>query len=391
VNVASLSREEEIERVRASWEALAPGRNAEPARFLDVARTHPDVLRPHVFAMTTEDGSLSALLAARLERLDYRCRIARRTIVSASVRSLTVVYGGALRAGPDVAWNPLVRALADALSSDVADVAYLPRVEARSALLDALRAETSPMWRNESERPAAHWVLDLPDTFDALMRRVDGHRRKELGRYRRVLERTFPGRVETRTFVDEEDVPGVCVRAEAIARGAYQRGLGTGFFDDAVTRARLVGAARRGALRAHELVVDGVVRAFWIGEVHRGALLLDFTAYDAGFARYEPGTVLLLEVLKDAIAEGLRAADYGWDDVPYKRRFGARRVDERDVWLFRPGARSAWLNAARALVVNAGAAARRVVAAGGLTAAWNRSLRNWARGRVAAQGVCAQG
>src|SRR5438105_3043414 len=130
-----------------------------------------------------------------------------------------------------------------------------------SELLDAIRAGVPRVWRNESEAPTPHWRVELPDSFESLLARLGGHMRKSLRRDRRLLDRTFPD-VAVRRTTDARDVPDFCRRAESVARDTYQRALGAGFVHDAEYEARLAVAARRGRLRAYELVAGGAVRSF---------------------------------------------------------------------------------------------------------------------------------
>jgi hypothetical protein len=383
--IAALTTAQEIEALAPRWHALDPHPNARPDAFLAVVRARPAVVGPYVIAAFRGD-ELEGVLAARLEDAEFRCDFAHRTLLRPRVRTLTVVYGGAIRRAPDVPWEPMVRVLADALRSGTARVALLRKLESGSELTAAVRAVAGRAWRNESDPPELHWRLALPASIDELLGRVGRHARGKLRRYAKTLERDFPGKVTVRRTTDPSGVPDFCRRAEAVAKATYQRGLGAGFVHTPEYEARLDAAARGGRLRAYDLEVDGRVRSFWITERSGATLHVDSTAYEREFSRYEPGTVVLLELLKDAIAEGVKTVDYGFGDAQYKRRFDAESREESDVYLFAPGVAALALNGLRGGVAWASRTADAVATRTGLKDRLRRSMRDSARERALGDG-----
>jgi CelD/BcsL family acetyltransferase involved in cellulose biosynthesis len=374
-----------IEALRPQWEALHPAPDAGPDAYFTVIRARAGSSAPLVVAM--HDGPrLEALLVARREPVEVACRFGTRTVLRARPKGVVVLAGGALRRAPDVAWTPLVAALRGLLRDGTARVVCVRKTAVDSELRRELRSVAGGPWRSEADVPELRWRLALPDTFDALMQRMSRHGRQKLRRYAKVLEREFPGRVVLRRTAEPGDVAAFCVRAETIARESYQRGLGAGFVHDAEREARLAAAAKAGRLRAFDVEVDGVPRAFWITERSGDALYVDSTAFDREFGRFEPGTVVLLELLADAIREGVRVVDYGFGDALYKRRFDAASTLESDVYLFAPGLRGLCLGAARGTVASLHRAADRVVTRLGLKERLRRSMRDKAR-RQAAEGA----
>lgn len=371
-----------IEALRPQWEALHPAPDAGPDAYLTVVRARAASSAPLVIAL--HDGPrLDGLLVARREPVEVACRFGTRTVLRARPTGVVVLAGGALRRTEDVSWTPLVAALRGLLRDGTARVVCVRKIAVDSGLRRELRTIAGGPWRSEADVPELRWRLALPDTFDALMQRMSRHGRQKLRRYRKVLEREFPGRVELHRTTEPGEVAAFCARAETVARASYQRGLGAGFVHDAEREARLVLAARGGRLRAFDLEVDGVPRAFWITERSGDTLHVDSTAFDVDFGRFEPGTVVLLELLAGVIGEGVRVVDYGFGDALYKRRFDAAGTLESDVYLFAPGLRGLFLGAARGAVASlhrtADAAATRL----GIKDRLRRSMRERARQQAA--------
>jgi len=381
--VVVLSTDDELSAALPRWREMHPGPGADPEVLLAVARARPAVLRPHVLALLAGE-TIEALLVGRIEEHDYRCRFGYRTVYARRLRTLVVDHGGMLRAHEGVSPAPLVRAAVDAVKGGVATAVYLRRLEVGSELLRVVRATVRRPWRNESEAPVPHWRLDLPAAFDDLLRRTGGRTRQTLRRGPRALRRAFPGRVVVRKTTRERDVPDFCRRAEAVARCTYQRGLGAGFVHDAEYEGRLRAQARRGSLRAYELVVDGRVLSFWIGELRDGVHHLDSTAFARDARRWSPGRVLRMEVLRDAVSEGAARMDYGFGDAEYKRQFRATCRLERDVYLFAPGALGAWLTGVRSAVTAASRVATALARWTRLRDPIRRATRDAARRRLAA-------
>ena len=371
-----------VESLRPQWEALHPAPDAGPDAYATVLRARATTSEPLVVALY--DGErLDALLVTRREPIEVACRFGTKTVLRARPEGVVVLAGGALRRGPEVPWAPLMAALQGLLRDGTARVVCVRKVALDCDLRRELRSIAGGPWRSEADVPELRWRLALPDTFDALMQRTNRHGRQKLKRYRKVLERDFPGRVVLRRTVDEGDVPAFCARAEKVARVSYQRGLGFGFLHDTEREERLVLAARARRLRAFDLEVDGVPRAFWLTERSGDTLYVDSTAFDREFGRYEPGTVVLLELLADAIGERVRVIDYGFGDALYKRRFDAASTLESDVYLFAPGLAGLCLGAARGTVASLHRAADAVVTRLGLKDRLRRSMRDKARRQAA--------
>jgi CelD/BcsL family acetyltransferase involved in cellulose biosynthesis len=79
-----------------------------------------------------------------------------------------------------------------------------------------------------------------------------------------------------------------------------------------------------GALRLAFLETGGIKIAAAVGFRWRDRFLLYNSAYDHSYARVAPGMVLISELIRSSIEEGMRGFDMLKGDLPYKYRFGAR-------------------------------------------------------------------
>ena len=165
-----------------------------------------------------------------------------------------------------------------------------------------------------------------------------------LNRLPRVLEKDFPGKVETKLYENAEGLEEFCRDADAVAELTYQRKLGAGFSNVGETREYCGLLARRGALRGYILYLDRKPCAYWLASTHGEILFLHATGYNAEFRKYEVGTILFLHLIRDACGTTLKKVDFGLGTADYKERFGDEHWLERDCYIFAPSLRGVLLN-----------------------------------------------
>jgi CelD/BcsL family acetyltransferase involved in cellulose biosynthesis len=102
-------------------------------------------------------------------------------------------------------------------------------------------------------------------------------------------------------------------------------------------------AAERGWLRLNLLELDGVViAASYDCAFADGAFLLK-TTFSEAHGRLSPGLVLLAEVLRSSIEEGLRSYDFLGDPDIYKTRWTSELRPRTQIWAYRGAARPGYL------------------------------------------------
>ena len=161
-------------------------------------------------------------------------------------------------------------------------------------------------------------VLDLGGGFDAYRAKLRGRTLKHLESQRRALERDHgPLRFELHN-----------PSAQAWAWWKQQKTA-------RYLRAGFPVAFEKPWVNAMLERIDGTLSLLYAGDrmvaAHLGLRSATvwhywFPAYDRSFARYSPGTLLLLEMARAAPGLGIRYIDLGRGDEDYKTRFATARV-----------------------------------------------------------------
>lgn len=370
--------EEEVEALRPSWKELQAERlGGDIDHFLTVARTDPEVVRPHV-VLLERDGRPEGLVAARIKRIRLRCRLGYRKLYEPPVRALAVVHGGLL--GPLSRTDPgsLLAAVHSGLERREIDVVRLPAVATESLLATAL-ATKSPRWRRSSSEPRRHWRAHLPGSYEEFLRSLSSSTRQGARRNAAKLERAHP-ELELRRFVTGDDLDEFLAAASAVADTTYQRNLGVAISDDDGLQHAIVAlGADRGWFRGLVLYLDGEPAAFWYGFAYRGVFQTAVPGYDPRYGRLNIGMVVLLKLVEELCAdESISMLDFGFGDAEYKRRLGDESWLEQDVLVFEPTLRAIRINTIRSSLLTGVGLGRRAVAAAGtqdrIKKVWRRRL-----------------
>jgi CelD/BcsL family acetyltransferase involved in cellulose biosynthesis len=94
-------------------------------------------------------------------------------------------------------------------------------------------------------------------------------------------------------------------------------------------------AAQRGYLRLYFLKSAGKAIAFHFSVVLQGVYLFLKPGYDERYKEYSPGHLLVEDVLKDCIAEGLQEFDFLAEDLAWKREWTETVRPHSTIYLFR--------------------------------------------------------
>lgn len=235
--------------------------------------------------------------------------------------------------------DAFVEAAAGHLASGAADHVLIEDLDAGSALCDAIHAASAARKiRAYRPRPIApHWWLELPEQPKAYWQRWNSRSRYKLRSKLRKIEN------ELLVIKRAEDVGQFLSLAHVVSQSSWQgRRLGVRIADRPSERRRLEAWAKIGALRSYVLCHRQTPIAFMRGAMWNGRFVHDEIGYDTSFAKHAPGTMLLLRVLDDLIADGTpMVVDFGAGDAAYKRQFGTRQSASGQVILTRPGPRPA--------------------------------------------------
>ena len=383
VNIRTIRTLAELDGVRADWERWQTHVNSDLAQFELVCRLRPEVESPFVTVLE-QDGRPCALLAGRLERERIAAPIGYFKPPPLRARVLAVLHQGLVGRLDDAGARALVRHLWSQLASGAADAISFHHLPEHSPLLQALRRDGPRWFCDRTPRWSTHREMILPAERGLMESKVAAKHRSRIRKREKELDAAFPGRVRWRWLSAVDDVPGLCASLEPVAARTYQRGLGSGFFDNDDFRRRLELFARRGELRVQLLEIDGQVRAFWFGTVYRGVFHSSETGYDPALRDYEVGTLTFIRMIDALVHEGVQRLDFGLGDAEYKERFGDIAWRETSVWLFAPTLRGVRLMLVLRLSAALDRTARRLVERAGLT---NRLKTAWRRSKARPQAV----
>lgn len=348
MNIEIIQTLEDLEELRLCWEKWQWHPNNDFAQFKMICHIRPEVECPCV-AVVQRDGQPQALLAGRLEQVQFAPSIGYFNPVKVPARVMAVLHQGVLGRMNDEAAASVVEHLWSLLRSGMADVIEFHYCSEDSALVKALRLHMSGWFCEKNPRQSVHWEMTISEQEEFLKYKVGSKQRWKIRKRQKEIELAFPGRVSWRWMKSFDDIPGLCSRLEDVAACAYQRGLGTGFMDTEEYRSRFTLFASRGQLRLQLMEIDGKVRAFWFGYLYDGIFHLSETAYDPILSQYELGTLIFVRLCDELSKEGVRKLDFGIGDAVYKQRFGDRSWREGTVRLFAPTAKGAILRACSGL------------------------------------------
>jgi hypothetical protein len=351
-SISVLRTVQEVKEIRSIWESMQWHPNADMDFYLTIVNARPEIVRPHVIVLF-ENGCARAIMVGRVEETRLNFQIGYKSILRPKVRLIAIIYGGLLGDISRDAADALVSELIKSLYRGEAEVVFFSHLPWGSDICQIARTKPIFLCRDHMPIVNAHWKLALPSTMSEFWQSINPHRRHELRRYSRVIERKFPGELEFKLFEKPEQVENLCNDLEEIAQKTYQRGLGAGFVYDDENLHRMSLSANRGWLRAYLLYINKRPCAFWAGTLYEDVFYLDFTGYDPQFRQYEPGTVLLVRMIEDLCQHGIRKVDFGYGEAFYKQRFCNESWREASVYIFSTEIRSILINIMRTLVVSA--------------------------------------
>jgi CelD/BcsL family acetyltransferase involved in cellulose biosynthesis len=178
------------------------------------------------------------------------------------------------------------------------------------------------------------FLLQLPASYDKYLRRLPPKRRHEVRRKDRRLKEAMPDAhlVDATPETLDQDLDRFVElhRSSTGPKGRFMepgmelffRRLGDAFLPDGIFRLALIEAG-------------GERIAAAVAFRDRQRLLLYNSAYDRSTARLSPGIVLVTELIRDSIEQGLRSVDMLKGNLSYKRQLGARPRRLRRILLRR--------------------------------------------------------
>lgn len=327
---------EDVATIRPYWESVQWHPGADFEFYHLVLTNRPEVIHPCIFVVSLQ-GKNVALLAARVERGTLPLRFGYATVAQFRVSRLVIMEGGFMGQRDDDIFSELLSYIDSFTSKRSIDIALLENMQSTSPHVSRAM-NTYGHWRvSPAHKPAEHWRLQLPKTFEEFMSGRSKKRRYWLNRLPRVLDKDFPARWSIVRYSSVEEAPKFIEDAEAIAKTTYHRAIGVGFRNNEETSRRITMEARRQQLHGYVLVIDGEPQAFWYCFKYGPTLYLAATGYNPIYRPYEIGTILLLKVIESFCGTDITTIDFGLGDAEYKQRFGTEHFQECSLLVFKKG------------------------------------------------------
>jgi Acetyltransferase (GNAT) domain len=355
----------EIEAFRGFWNSCGPARDADLDFFLFIVDSNPQTLRPHV-VMLYEDGAPTALLIGRLDASHVPVRVGYLSLPVPKMRVLQFVHGGCLGAVSSANAKLLVGSIIDSLAANEADIAVFQHFDLCSPLVSCARSLPRWLCSDHVAYPDIHRIRDLSEETGPFLARLSKKERyHQRNRVRKISENFRSSRIEV--FGTPDRVARLVRDAESVVRKSYQRGLGVGFSDTPLIRARLEFEAQKGWLRASVLYLDDQPCACWIGSLRNGVFLSDYLAFDPKYFEYAPGLYLMVKVIEELCGElrdgsiVVKRIDFGIGDASYKERLSNLSRQESTICIFAPTTTAVSVNVFRSIAALVNYAAKALV------------------------------
>jgi len=367
---------DQVYSLRDTWTRFQSHPNSDIDYYLTVAQCRPEILRPHVLAVTSK-GTPETILVGRVENTRLELKVGYKTLPGPRVRCLTLIQAGLLGNASNENCSELVGSIWKSLSEGEADLACFHHLKVDSPLYRTALDVPGILSRDWFPVTNQHWRIRVPSSFEELCQGLSPNTRHNLRRYPARLRKAFGKDLVVRSFKDTTHREQLFTDTEAVAAKSYHRGLGVGFINNPETSRLISLALDRGWFRAYILYLRGTPCAFWNGLRYGNTFFTGTTAYDFTYHQFRPGTFLFQTMLEDLCHEGgIEAVDFGLGDAQYKRDWADDNWQESSVYMFAPTLRGLPLSALRASLMLPDRLARRVLIQTGLLANAKRIWRD---------------
>jgi Acetyltransferase (GNAT) domain len=372
----------EVETLRDAWSRWPGHRDSEIDFYLMILRSYPEVLRPHVIALY-RNGQPEAILIGRLEEKKLAFRVGYLTLFRPKARCLDFIYDGLRGNASPENTEILFREVMNCLEGGEADLALLEFVPIDSVLYRFSQTLPGFLGRDRSPSQTGHESLKLPANIEELYKRMSSKRRSEVRRKAKKFVAQAAGGINIVCYRQPEQLDRLFQDVEEIAKKTYLRGLGTGFEDNPLVRARLELCARKGWLRAYVLYIGDRPCAYWIGMLCGKTLYGEYVGYDPEYRLLSPGMFVMLNVIETfcngSSGDVVREVDFGFGNAEYKSALCNSNSVEASVFVFAPTFKGLRLKLIRSATRVADQVARKAVGRGN----WLQKIKKAWRGTLA--------
>jgi hypothetical protein len=339
----------ELKEVRGLWEENQWHPNADFEFFSLIVSTRPQIISPCVFVLS-QKGKAISLLAGRIEHATMPLRLGYATLARLPVRRIVIIEGAFMGDRSESNWSALLLFMDRFLIRGAIDYAFFEQVHIGSSFHTRAREMFSSDRFKPAHEPSEHWLMSLPESWDAFLKTRSKKHRYWLKRLENILNKEFPGKWTIRRYTLAAETGEFLRAAETIAKTTYHRSLAVGFSLNEENEKRINLEARRDQLRGYILFINDEPKAFWYCTIYQKRLYLCSTGYLPDLRSYEVGTILLMKVFRDHCGSNVDMVDFGLGEAGYKQRFGSEHFSEASHALFAQSARGRWLSSTQQLM-----------------------------------------
>lgn len=201
----------------------------------------------------------------------------------------------------------------------------------------AVIAASGGMIAFERQRYTRYYA-DLTIGFDAWMAQMSANARSQLKRKAKRVAAESGGTLDVRRYRTPQELESFHDTARRISMRTYQeRLLGGGLPDTSEFLDEMVRMAAAGRVRAWLLFIGGEPAAYLYCPVDGGDVRYEHVGHDPAFNDYSPGSVLMMEAMRDLYGEGgLNRFDFTQGEGQHKRQMATAGVECCDLLLLRP-------------------------------------------------------
>jgi hypothetical protein len=338
---------EDIEGVRAIWEALQVHPESNLDYYLESLKKDPTIVAPCVILSSAAKRD-PVLVVGRIIETDLVFKIGYLPVYKTRGRVLSILEQGVLGDCRDQDAEHIIAFIMNLLAEGEADMAHLASLSIESPIYLYARKSPRALCRGYLASCEKRWELHLSGGYQQFLEGLSPKSRSTNLRSQRRLEKAFKDRFTIKVVSDQESLPAALDEMETVACKTYQRQLGTGFMNTPQERSLLEALARRGMLTIDLLYIDQQPAAFCYGLHHKHVYVYETPGYDPKYADYRVGNYLLLKLIERLCDESnTKIVDFGLGDAQYKQIYSNKVVVESNVRIFAPSWKGLHLNMAR--------------------------------------------
>lgn len=379
ISMTVLTAEEQIEAARSTWEEYQWSPFYHPDDFF--ASNDGEEPRPYVF-LGKENDQIATLLAGRCSERRLSSRLGSFQVRTPKLNVLMVPSDGVLVDKSTHVADALTRTIDGLFQTGQVDVFRVDGLALDSPILSSFARNVSLLRRGFALFKQNRWRLSISGDFQEYVSR---HKKlKTEKRYLHSRVKKAFSRVEIeKYFCLENDLEKIIAAIEQVSLKSWQHLSGERSFSKKDTLEKLHRLQAGKGFRCYVLSLDSIPAAFNYGYLFKRTLFLDGTAFDPEFSHFSPGTILQMEMIKDAFADGeIDFIDFGVGNDQGKKRYSDIRLAVVSLTVYAPRIKPVLCNLQQSCVDSAHLLAKTMAERLTLAGKWRKFQRTYATGRI---------